>query len=184
MSRGPKKYNDLQLACAVATCKRMRDVLIQIGLVPYGGNYENVWKRIAELGLDASHLRSYRQGPRLVCTEEQLREAVRTSRSLAEVLRRLGFEPGGGRQTTLRKRITQLGLDTSHLLGQGWRKGTRTSVVPGRPLEEFLVSGRFVQTSNLKRRLLKEGIKEPACEACGRDEWNGKPIPLELDHIN
>jgi hypothetical protein len=184
MARGPKKYNDLQLACAVATCKRMRDVLIELGLVPYGGNYENVWQRIAELGLDASHLRSFRQGPRLAYTDEQMRDAVRTSRSVAEVLRKLGFEPGGGRQMTLKKRIARLGLDTSHFIGQAWRRGSTNPVVPPKPLAEFLVEGRLVQTNGLKKRLIREGVKQPQCEACGRGEWNGYPIPLELDHIN
>jgi hypothetical protein len=57
-------------------------------------------------------------------------------------------------------------------------------VVAARPLEEFLVEGRLVKTSNLKVRLLNEGIKSPECEACGLRHWNARPIPLELDHIN
>jgi hypothetical protein len=120
----------------------MRDVLIELGLVPYGGNYENVWQRISLLGLDASHLRSFRQGTRLNCTDEEISQAVRTSRSMAEVLKRLGFNPGGGRQATLKKRINQLGLDTSHFMGQAWRRGSSRPVVPATPLEQLLVVGR------------------------------------------
>jgi 5-methylcytosine-specific restriction endonuclease McrA len=184
MGRGPKKYSDLQLACAVATCTRMRDVLIELGLVPYGGNYENVWKRIAELGLDASHLRSFRQGERLQATEAELTEAVRGSRSLAQVLIKLGFEPGGGRQQTLKRRIEQLRLDTSHFVGQAWRRGSRIPVVPRRPLHDLLIARRLVRTNTLKKRLIRDGLKEPRCEMCARDTWNGHPIPLELDHVN
>ena len=40
------------------------------------------------------------------------------------------------------------------------------------------------QTFKLHRRLLSEGIKEYRCECCGDTEWNGKPIPLQLDHID
>lgn len=29
-----------------------------------------------------------------------------------------------------------------------------------------------------------EGWRERRCEWCGRDEWEGKVIPLEVDHIN
>jgi heterodisulfide reductase subunit B len=29
-----------------------------------------------------------------------------------------------------------------------------------------------------------EGLKEHKCECCGIIEWNGKPAPIELDHIN
>ena len=31
---------------------------------------------------------------------------------------------------------------------------------------------------------MKEGYKECRCEKCGNTEWFGKPIPLELHHIN
>lgn len=185
MSRGPKKYNDLQLACAVATCRTMRDVLIELGLAPYGGNYENVRHRIAQLGLDASHLRTLQRGrPISACSDEEISEAVRKSRSLAQVLKALGFKQAGSRQATLRRRIERMGLDTSHFIGQAWRKGSSFPVVPAKPLEEFLVEGRLVQTDGLRRRLIREGLKQPECEACGRGEWNGHPIPLELDHIN
>jgi hypothetical protein len=153
MSRGPRKYKDLQLACAVATCKRMRDVLIELGLVPYGGNYENVWQRISELGLDASHLRTFQRGrPLSACSDEEVSEAVRKSRSLAQVLRTLGFKQAGSRQATLRRRIERMGLGTSHLLGESWRRGSSVPVVPARPLEELLVEGRFVPTNGLKKR--------------------------------
>jgi hypothetical protein len=77
-----------------------------------------------------------------------------------------------------------LGLDTSHFIGQGWRGGPTTPPVPPRPLNELLVSGRLVNSSNLRVRLIREGVKEARCEYCHRDLWNGQPIPLELDHIN
>jgi hypothetical protein len=163
----------------------MRDVLIELGLVPYGGNYENVWKRIGELGLDASHLRSLHQAGRISSySDQEIEEAVRTSRSLPQALAKLGFKPQGGAQRTLKKRIEQMGLDTSHLLGEAWRRGSSVPVVPAKPLRELLVDGRFMQTNHLKRRLIEEGVKEAKCSACGRGSWNGRPIPLELDHIN
>jgi hypothetical protein len=109
---------------------------------------------------------------------------VRTSRSLAQALAKLGFKPQGGAQRTLKKRIEQMGLDTSHLLGEAWRRGSSVPVVPAKPLRELLVDGRFMQTNHLKRRLIEEGVKEAKCSACGRGSWNGRPIPLELDHIN
>jgi hypothetical protein len=36
----------------------------------------------------------------------------------------------------------------------------------------------------LRVRLINAGLKQRECEMCGRSEWNGEPIPLELDHIN
>lgn len=42
----------------------------------------------------------------------------------------------------------------------------------------------YYQTFKLHNRLLREGIKDHKCEICGNTEWNGKPIPLQLDHID
>jgi hypothetical protein len=36
----------------------------------------------------------------------------------------------------------------------------------------------------LRLKLIQQNIKEHKCEVCGLSSWNGKPIPLELDHIN
>ena len=99
------------------------------------------------------------------------------------MLARLRLRPGGN-QARVKRRIEDLGLDTSHFVGEAWRRGATTPVVPPRPLDEYLIEGRPVQTNGLKRRLLQEGIKEARCESCERDSWNGQPIPLELNHVN
>lgn len=39
-------------------------------------------------------------------------------------------------------------------------------------------------TYKLKLRLVKCGMKEHQCEECGLAEWNGKFLPIELDHID
>lgn len=51
-------------------------------------------------------------------------------------------------------------------------------------IEEYFSGRRNTTASNLRNRLLEEGIKEYRCEKCGRTEWEGKPIPLELHHKN
>jgi hypothetical protein len=40
------------------------------------------------------------------------------------------------------------------------------------------------QSNKLRLRLIKDSIKEAECECCGLSEWNGLPIPLELNHID
>lgn len=51
---------------------------------------------------------------------------------------------------------------------------------------EDIFSGKHKNypTSKLHKRLIKEGYKEYRCECCGLTEWLGKPIKLELHHIN
>lgn len=52
-------------------------------------------------------------------------------------------------------------------------------------LEDILAGKHPTYTScKLRRRLIAEGLKEEKCEMCGITEWNGKPAPLELDHID
>jgi hypothetical protein len=85
----------------------------------------------------------------------------------------------------VRERIQALGLSTSHHLGKASNRGRR---LPGRyriPLDEALVrNSSYTHTSNLRERLFAEGLKARICERCRRTTWNGRPIPLQLDHIN
>lgn len=53
-----------------------------------------------------------------------------------------------------------------------------------RPLEEVLVGGSIVDTSDLCERLLREGVFAHRCARCELTTWLGGPIPLQLDHID
>jgi 5-methylcytosine-specific restriction endonuclease McrA len=70
-----------------------------------------------------------------------------------------------------------------------WQKAVqRGAVVPrprAMPLETLLVDDRpQTNRSHLKTRLLKEGVKENRCEVCGLTEWLGRPLNMQLHHIN
>ena len=55
------------------------------------------------------------------------------------------------------------------------------------PIENILVENSdYKDATKLKRRLIKEGLKENKCENpdCGISEWYGKPISLQIHHIN
>lgn len=50
-------------------------------------------------------------------------------------------------------------------------------------MSEILIEhSDYINTSCLRMRLLKAGIKEHKCECCNRTEW--LPIKLELHHVN
>jgi 5-methylcytosine-specific restriction endonuclease McrA len=38
--------------------------------------------------------------------------------------------------------------------------------------------------THLKLRLLEAGLLEPKCYRCGIDKWCGKPLSVQIDHIN
>lgn len=118
-------------------------------------------------------------------TDEQLIQAVKDSRSVAQVIIKLGLKPAGGNYKTINNKIAELNLDVSHFKGQGWNSGEDyIPIKKAIPLEEILVKDSNYQSYKLSKRLLKEGLKEHRCEKCGNNEWLGSPIPLELHHIN
>ena len=119
-------------------------------------------------------------------TDEQFIEAVKNSLSYAEVLRKIGLKVAGSNYDTVKRKISELSLDTSHMTGQAWNQGEKyRQVKPKQPMEEILVEhSTYVNTNHLKQRLLNEGLKEKKCECCGNSEWLDMPIALELHHIN
>lgn len=117
-------------------------------------------------------------------SDEMLLEAVQRSISQAETMRALGIYVGGGNYETVKRRIKDLGLDTSHWLGAGHLKGKTHNWAPTRPLADILRAGTRYQTCRLGRRLIREGVLPRTCNVCRLTEWRGKPIPLELDHVD
>src|SRR5215469_11264186 len=119
-------------------------------------------------------------------TRELLTEAAANSISVADVLRYLAIPLAGGNHAHISRRLKQLGIDTSHFLGQAhmrnqpsaWRLAPEQVLMvrsPGSPRPK----------PHVLRRALRESGVPYACEACGvAGEWNGEPIVLHVDHVN
>ncbi|MFC5063479.1 HNH endonuclease signature motif containing protein [Actinomycetospora atypica] len=182
-----RSWTDDQLREAVAASSTLAEIHQRLGLKP--GKYEVMLKHIDRLGLPRAHLttvvngrvRASRDG---TCSDDQLRKLVLESTCLSEVIRALGKEPNGGYHRWIDGRIRKLGLDTSHFTGRAWWRGKEFPERRSRSLAKVLVEGSTVSSSELRRRLIREGLKEERCEQCGLSEWQGKPLPLQLDHIN
>lgn len=199
-----RRYTRAELRDAVAGSTNIRQVCLKLDLAPYGGNYRTLRRHIAREGLDVSHFgagtrpqvaiqarlfdRHPLVGPRVGAapfTIGDLEFAVAASNSMAGVARRLDVKIGTTAYRHLRKLITDNRLDTSHFLGQAWSRdmtGLRTA--PITPLADLLVKGRPYASSALKERLISEGLKDRRCEQCLGETWQGRHMPLELDHIN
>ncbi|MFS4106415.1 HNH endonuclease [Streptomyces sp. SID8499] len=117
---------------------------------------------------------------------DELRAAVAESDSLAEVLRRLGRPDNGGQRAALREQIAQQGLTTAHFRGQAHQRGRRGTNAkdPGEVLVRHTAATHRIKTWRLRRALRDVGVPE-RCARCGlRPEWLGKPMTLEIDHVN
>lgn len=183
----PLRWTEDELREAVAASRTLAEVCRRLGVSVGGGTFASLRRHIARLGIDDSHLPQVDGGvrKRRTWTDQELADAVRGSRSLSEVQRRLGYRPSGGMHRYVSAHVKRLGLNTEHFTGQAWlrgRTGTRTARL--RPLAEVLVAGSVVNSANLRKRLVREGLREPRCEICELDTWRGAPLPLALDHIN
>lgn len=181
------EYTRERLAEAAAQCSDIDEVMAYFGTRPYRGLRRHLYERFEHFGIDISHFpRRKRSGePHAKPAPEELRRAVREATSIAGALRALGHPRTGHFRTLFHQWVTEDGLDTSHFLGQAHQRG-RPSATAKRP-EDVLVKhdAKFRTKTSLLRRALREvGVPE-RCARCGvGPEWLGKPMTLEVDHIN
>lgn len=103
---------------------------------------------------------------------------IKTSYSLREVCIKSNIVVTTGNYNTLKKIITENNIDISHFKRQGgvYKKPEK--------IEYYLTNNSTIASFKLKNKLFKHALKEKKCECCGLTEWMGKPINLQLHHIN
>lgn len=108
--------------------------------------------------------------------KEDILRWISEGQSKAYISRQLKCKP-----ETLNSYLNKMGI---HYEGNPSRKGLQRGESEGYiPALEY-IRRDTVQSYILKQKLIREGIKEAKCEICKLSEWNGKPIPLELHHID
>lgn len=116
-------------------------------------------------------------------TDKDLENAVRTSNTKSEVIRKLGLKTNSsGNFQTIDKHIKLLSLDISHFKETLSKPPTKEW-----DIKDILIENSpYSSTKNLKRKLLKLDLLKNKCygEGCGITEWHGKKLSLQLDHIN
>ena len=105
--------------------------------------------------------------------EQEIRQWVEENLPNAEIARRLNCKVD-----TLKSYYKRMGIEYS---GNSARKGI-PHLEQRKSIQEYLQGN--TSNSAKRRRLIEEGIKEAKCEICQLSEWMGKPIPLELHHID
>lgn len=119
-------------------------------------------------------------------SDEEFCKIVANAYSYSDCLRAVGLGTSGGSSTdTLKRRIQELNCDISHFnRGRSSKNGQSSNAKY--TLEEIMVkNSTYANIARLKIRLIKEGIFPYECAICGnKGEWNGKPLSLQLDHID
>ncbi|MER7816530.1 HNH endonuclease signature motif containing protein [Streptomyces sp. NPDC096153] len=177
-------YTRERLTEAARTSRTLSEALGKLGVEVRGASRSYIRARMKKLGVDTSHFE--REGSRW--TRERLEAAVAASTNLCEVLRRLDVDVVGGQHTHIARRIRALGIDTSHFTAPPRTDRSRRNH-RRRTAEEILVehgSGAGGRTPNerLRRALSERGVGE-RCALCGTAPvWRGRPLRLEIDHID
>lgn len=117
--------------------------------------------------------------------KDKLQQLLDNSSSFKEVLVAIGSSNKGGNHKTLKERIEKDRLDCTYLNANRLKERKSVGKRQFSSLEENLVINSNCNRSHLKKRLLQEGLLLNQCYECGQlPEWNGKPLTLQIDHIN
>lgn len=118
--------------------------------------------------------------------KEELEKIASKSLSVADMCRALNIRPNGSNYKTIKSRINEHKINVSHFTGSGWNCGKRFKPFGKTiPLSEILVeNSTYMNNTNLKKRLINEGLKINKCEKCGIDKWQNDTISIQLHHID
>lgn len=175
------RYTRERLSEAASSSRTLSEALVKLGVDPKSATRRYILDRMRRMEIDTSHFQ--REGVRW--TKEVLEPVVAASTNMCEVLRRLRLDVVGGHHTHISRRVRALSLDTSHFTPPN-RAGERR---PRRTPRSLLVMqepdrARRIPSERLRRAMAALGVPE-RCALCGTEAmWRGRPLPLEVDHIN
>tara|TARA_R110002051_G_C8520337_1_gene467870 strand:- start:106 stop:537 length:432 start_codon:yes stop_codon:yes gene_type:complete len=104
-------------------------------------------------------------------SDDDVISAVRSVKSIAELLKKLGLKPAGGNYSNMKRILKRLDADTSHFTGQGWNKD-----------EQLKDWSQYTQVSSIRPHLIRN--RGHKCECCNLSNWMGEKIPIEVHHID
>jgi len=117
--------------------------------------------------------------PSYYSTDDAL-QAIQKSQTWSDVCRTLNITVCTFNFKRLQALAASHGADTSHFV-----KSTKGRFKPRYTAESALVEHSSVQRGSLNALLKRLGLYTGVCTECGvNDTWQGRPLTLEIDHIN
>lgn len=110
-------------------------------------------------------------------------DLIKSSICIKEVLFKLGYSTIGNSwgYSQVKERMSLLNLTTADFKG---KSGMTQQIQNTKLSPEELFTKNNHPRNIVRRRLIALNLIEYKCAICGRSEWNGKKLSLELDHIN
>jgi len=116
-------------------------------------------------------------------SDEQLKEAIQSSKTFKETGIKLGLTTMGANYKTIRKHIMQLNLDISHFL-------TISEILTEARKQTFQITNENLFCINsidrkaIRKRILRDNLIDYKCSLCNITIWQNEKLTLHLDHIN
>lgn len=163
------QFSNDDLINAVKTSKNVREICQKLK-VPH--DYHIVHRKIKELNLDMSHIPQYGRKVKSSYTDEQLIEAVKESKTIFDVCRKLGLKEQSLTATRIRNKIKNLELNVP------------LSMLQMKAFPDKI----FIENTEYSERTIKEyyteQIDEPKCNSCGITDWCQSKLILMLNYKN
>jgi hypothetical protein len=175
--------NQAEVATAASLASSIRDLARRLGLADDSASRRALQKQLAHWDIHPDF--RTRNPLRLAHSREILQAHVEASASFAEVMRRLGLTTNSGNHRKIREAIRAAGLDTSHFT----RRSTdlppaKSTFEPDKVLIIRPPGSARSSHPRLRRALEAKGVAYE-CRSYGNlGEWLGKPMTLQIDHIN
>lgn len=175
-------FSTEELQAAADTNESVRGVARTLGAPDDGRSRAAVAAMLRSRGINTSHFRN----ARLSIPEEALRTAVREAVSFADVMRALGLEVTDPNHRRVRRKVHQMQLDTSHFKRRTWGS---VHVPEQKQIASAVLVIMPQGSTRAHRTRLHRALQEVGtmyrCTSCGNTgEWLGRPITLQIDHIN
>ena len=120
-------------------------------------------------------------------SDAELRNLLLKSKTFSEILKALGLRCAGGNFKSLKENLKYRKIDYSFIYETSKIERLKKFNLKNKPIDlsKILVENSSFSRNHLKKRLFKDGVLKHECAECGiSNQWNNKPISLQLDHIN
>lgn len=173
----------VELADALAESRSLADLARRFGLPVTARSRRHIVQQLAEHGLSADQLGHQRP----ILDPAALHALAPQCTSLAEMMRHLALDPTSPADwRRLRRGLSAHHVNTDHFVRSTWAAPRPSAARAFNPETVLRRSEANARTSGARLRQALAAIGVPAlCSGCGNDGWwCGKPLTLEVDHIN
>lgn len=118
-------------------------------------------------------------------TKEFLEPVILNNTTMRGVLDELHLKYSGGNYSYIKKLCVLFDISREHFTGKPTKEvASRPTITKEMFVSSYLIKGTDLKGHTTLKRLISFSLRERKCEECGLDSWRGKPIPLEIDHID